>query len=119
MCSAPVLRTLITRSFPCLLAVVLLGSRLGAGPSGQAVAALDFTRRYPAKAVMRPAPAGVGANHCNFIRQWTIVQRDSDPVIMGTHVKRVLVRKRHVDRGARRRPLGERRDPGLAAIGGL
>src|SRR3546814_16635207 len=44
---------------------------------------------------------------------------DRHAVVVRTHVKRVLVGQRNIDRRAGRGPLALRRDPGKAATGGL
>src|SRR3546814_19890615 len=48
-----------------------------------------------------------------------VVEGDRHAVVVRTHVKRVLVGQRNIDRRAGRGPLALRRDPGKAATGGL
>src|SRR4249919_4209853 len=111
MCSAPVLQSVMAGSF--------FVPNASSPTSRQPVDAFDLARRKAADPMVGAAAVGECADDRDFVWQRGVRERDGDAVVVRTDVERVLMRKRNVDGGARRGPLGERGDPRLAAAGGL
>ena len=65
--------------------------------------------------MVEPPAIGDAADYRDLVGQRRVGHHHAHPVVMRAHIERILVRQRDVDRFAGIGPLGEGRDPGLAA----
>src|SRR3546814_3735952 len=81
------------------------------------VAHLDLSFSESTQSAIETTTVGVAAYHGDLVVVRCVVEGDRHAVVVRTHVKRVLVGQRNIDRRAGRGPLALRRDPGKAATG--
>src|SRR3546814_14561636 len=83
------------------------------------VSHLDLIFSESTQSAIGTTTVGVAAYHGDLVVVRCVVEGDRHAVVVRTHVKRVLVGQRNIDRRAGRGPIALRRDPGKAATGGL
>src|SRR3984885_15039032 len=100
-----------------VLATVMLCS--ASWSSNQSVLAFNLRCRQTADTLVRPATGGIDRDDRDLVRLRRIRQHQGHAIVMRTHVQRILVRERNVDRSTGSGALGHRRNPRFAAAGGL